>query len=117
MKLWRCLGSEPQSAEDGIGSGTLRFANDPSLHTGQTLGRLVNVVAVEIGDGVEQLIDAPVSAIGWSRHGHRGIASRDKGDGTRSIALSHPIALPHCAPAAIAGTPSSIRTRYQSAAG
>lgn len=92
MKLWRCLRSEPQSGEDGIGSGPFRFANDPVLYPGQALGRLMDIVAVNVGDGFEQLLDAVVAGVGQGGNRHMPAAPGHEGDATRFALLSHPAA-------------------------
>lgn len=107
MKLSRYSGSEPQSAEDRIGSGALRLANDPVLHLGQTRGRLVDVVAVDIGNGFEQLLDPFVPLAGRFGNWRLGGASRHQRNRARSIALSHPIAFPLGVSASIAETSSA----------
>lgn len=106
MTLWRCSGSKPQSAEDRIGSGALRLADDPILHLGQTRGGLMDVVAVDISDGFEQLLDPFVAIVGCFRYRRLGVASRNQRDRARSIVLSHPIAFPLGVPASIAETSS-----------
>jgi hypothetical protein len=113
MKLSRCLGSKPQGCEDRIGSGALRFANDPGLHSGQTLGRLMNVISVEIADSVEQLVDAAIPAAGRRGYRRGDTASRHDADHTRSIALPHSLAFPYRAPAAFAGTNVTARIQNQ----
>jgi hypothetical protein len=94
MKLWRCSGSEPQSGEDGIGSGPFRFASDPILHSGQSLGRLMDIVAIDVGDGFEQLSDAFVATVGQVKGRRTIVAPRHGRDAARSVVLSHPIAFP-----------------------
>ena len=106
MKLSRCSGSKPQSAEDRIGSGALRLADDPVLHLGQTRGGLMDVVAVDIGDGIEQLLNAFIPTGGRCRCRRLGVASRNQRNRARSIVLSHPIAFPLGVPASIAETSS-----------
>jgi hypothetical protein len=59
MKLSPCSGGKPQNVEDGIVGGSLRLATDPVLHTGQSQGSLVNIVALgDIGDRLKQLSEA-----------------------------------------------------------
>jgi len=107
MTLSRCSGSKPQSGEDWIGSGAFRFADDPVSHPGQTFGRLMDVVAINIGDGFEQLLDAFVSIAGRCRYRRTSAAARYQGDRSRSIVLFHPIAFPS---ASIAETNSAPYT-------
>jgi hypothetical protein len=109
MKLSRYSGGKPQRGEDRIGSGALRFAGDPVLHPSESLGGLVDVVTVEIGDGVEQLLDAFIPAARRSRR--MGATSRHQGDRARSVVLSHPIAFPNGVAAPTAETSNSASTR------
>ena len=115
MKLSRCSGNKPQGCEDRIGGGALRFANDPGLYPGQTFGRLMNVIAVEIADGVKQLIDA---AIPITRRRRRGdTAPRHNANHMRSIALPHALAFPYRALAMTAGANVTARILNQPTAG
>ncbi len=111
MKLSRYSGGKPQRAEDWIGSGPLRFVGDPVLHQGQSLGGLMDVVAVYVGDGIEQLLDAFIPAGGRCRCRHMGAASWHQGDRARPIVLFHPIAFPHGVSASIAETSNSALTQ------
>jgi hypothetical protein len=104
MKLSRYSGSKPQRAKNGIGSGPFRFADDPVLHPGQTFGGLMDIVAVDVGDSLEQLLDALVAGAGRCGDRRLGAASRHQGNRARSIILSHPIAFPREVPAPIAET-------------
>jgi len=117
MKLSRCSGSKTQGCEDRIGGGALRFANDPGLYPGQTFGRLMNVIAVEIADGVEQLVDAAIPAAGRRGCRRGDTASWHDADHTRLIALPHSIAFLYRAPAATAGSNVIARIRNQPIAG
>lgn len=117
MKLLRCSGGKPQSAEDWIGGGPLRFATDPILHPGEALGRLVDVVAVDIGNRLEQLFEAFVAAADRCSRRLTGAASRHQGDRACSVVLSHPIAFPRGVPATLAETSSSAPTQYCPATG
>jgi len=117
MKLSRYLGGKPQRAEDWIGSGPFRFADDPLLHSGQSLGGLMDVVAVDIGDGIEQLLDAFIPAGGRCGCRHVGAASRYQGDRARSVVLFHPIAFPHGVSASIAETSNSVLTQTRPLSG
>jgi hypothetical protein len=117
MKLSRCSGSKPQGCEDRIGGGALRFANDPGLYPGQTFGRLMNVIAVEIADGVKQLVDAAIPVAcrrGWRRGD---TAPRHNANHMRSIALPHALAFPYRALATTAGANVTARIRNQPIAG
>jgi len=102
MKLWRSLGSEPQRSEDGIGSGPFRFASNPFLYPGQTLGCLMDVVEVDVGDGFEQLFDTVVARVSRRADWRVIPAPWHEGDATRSVIVSHPIAFPRDIPAALA---------------
>ena len=56
MKLSLASGGELQNLENGIGGGPLGFAVDPILDESQTLGRLMDVVALgNVGDRQAQL--------------------------------------------------------------
>lgn len=111
MMLSRNSGSELQHVEDRIGGGALRFAPDPVLDPGEAFGRLMNVVAVDVGDGVEQLLNAFIPAGRW-RDRHMGTASRNQRDRARSVVLCHPIAFPLGIPA-IAETSSPASTQIR----
>lgn len=92
MTLSRNSGGKPQNVEDRIGCGALRLAPDPVLDPGKAVGRLVDVVAVDIGNRLEQLIDTVIAEAGRSGSRRMGTASRHQGDRSRSVVLSHPIA-------------------------
>ena len=94
MTLSRSSGSKPQSVEDRIGCGALRLAHDPVLDSGEAFGGLMDIVAVDVGDRIEQLFDTLIPAA--SRRGCRrtGTASRYQSDRAHSAVLSHPIAFP-----------------------
>jgi hypothetical protein len=117
MKLSRYSGSKPQSAEDWIGGGPFRFAGDPLLHAGEALGGLMNVVAVNVGDRLEQLLEAFVAAADRGRRWLAGAASRHQSDSARSVVLSHPIAFPRDISATIAETSRSAVTQFHPVAG
>ena len=88
-------GGKTQSGEDRIGGGAISFPLDPFLHSRQTVGGLVDVVAVsEIGECFEQLFEALGAA--EDRGGRRiaGAATRRAGRWPRSLVLSHLSAFP-----------------------
>jgi hypothetical protein len=116
MKLSRYSGGKPQCVEDRIRGGALHFANDPVLYPRQTFGRLMDVVAIDIGDGFEQLLDTFIlTASRWGCQ-RMGTASRHQSDRARSIVLSHPTAFPHGVPA-FAETNNSALTQNHPLAG
>ncbi|HUI35541.1 MAG TPA: hypothetical protein VLX67_08445 [Stellaceae bacterium] len=115
MTLSRNSGSELQHVEDWIGCGALRFAPDPILDPGEAFSRLMDVVAVDVGNGVEQLLDAFIPASRW-RYRRMGAASRYQRDRARSIVLCHPIAFPLGIPA-VAETTSPAPTQTHPLAG
>jgi radical SAM superfamily enzyme YgiQ (UPF0313 family) len=100
MKLsWASSGGETQNGENRIGRGRLRLARDPFLHTGQTLGGLVDVVAIgDVGEGFEQLFEALVAGGNRRVDGHfvnrQGAASRYANQRAPVIDLFHPVAFP-----------------------
>ena len=100
MKLsWASSGGETQNGENRIGRGRLRLARDPFLHTGQTLGGLVDVVAVgDVGEGFEQLFEALVAGGNRRVDGYfvnrQGAASRYANQRAPVIDLFHPVAFP-----------------------
>jgi hypothetical protein len=94
MTLSRNSGSKPQSVEDRIGCGALRLAPDPVLNPGEAFGGLMDIVAVDIRDGIEQLFDTLIPAAGGRECRRMGVASRYQGDRAHSAVLSHPIAFP-----------------------
>ena len=89
-------GGKPQSVEDRIGGGMIGLAPDPLLYPRQTLGRLVDVVAVgDVDKGFEQLLQAFGAA--EHRRGRRrlaGTASRRARRRSHSLVLTHPSAFP-----------------------
>jgi hypothetical protein len=97
MKLSTGSGSKPQSVEDGIGSGPFRLAPDPLLHSGQSLGGLVDVVAIDVDERFEQQFDAFAACAGGSRH--IGAAPRHTAYGSHSAELCHLTAFPRNIPA------------------
>lgn len=94
MTLSRSSGGKPQSVEDRIGCGALRLALDPILDPSEAFGGLMDIVAVEIADGIEQLFDALIATAGRRAGRHMGAAARYQGDRAHSVVLSHPIAFP-----------------------
>jgi hypothetical protein len=117
MKLSRYLRNKPQRAKNGIGSGPFRLVDDPVLHPGQTFGGLMDIVAVDIGDGLEQLLDALVAGTGRCGYRHRSAASRHQGNRARSVILSHPIAFPCEVPVSAAETSNSAPPNNRPVAG
>lgn len=107
MKLWRSFsGSKPQSGEERIGGGSVGLSPDPLLDARQALGGLVNVVALgDVGEGVEQRVEA--FAAGQRRSGRRifAAAARRPYDRPHPVDLSHPGAFPCGVPAATQSRP------------
>jgi hypothetical protein len=89
------LGGKTQSGEDRIGGGTIGFSLDPILHPRQTLGGLMDVVAIrEVGERFEQLLETFGAAEeGRSRH-IAGPASRRARRWPHSLVLTHLSAFP-----------------------
>jgi len=94
MTLSRNSGSKPQSVEDRIGCGALRLAHDPVLDPSKAFGGLMDIIAVDVGDGIEQVLDTLVAAAGWRECRRMGTASRHQSDRAHSVVLSHPVAFP-----------------------
>jgi hypothetical protein len=85
------LGGKPQIGEDRIGGGTIGLTLDPLLHPRQAFGGLMDVVAVDIREGFEQLF----KAFGPAKDGRRrfaGTASRRARRWPHSLVLTHPTA-------------------------
>lgn len=94
--------SKTQSGEDRVGGGMIGLPPDPLLYSRQTLGGLVDVVAV--GD-VDERFEQFLEAFGAAEHrgGCRfaaGTASRRRRRPLYSFVLTHPTAFPRgCSPA------------------
>jgi hypothetical protein len=92
MTLLRSFsGSKPQSGEDRIGGGPISLPLDPLLYPRQALGRLMDVVAIDIGDGFEQLFEAFV-ATEDRRCRIAAAASRRARRLSHSLEMTHPTA-------------------------
>lgn len=88
-------GGETQSGEDRIGGGVIGLPFDPLLHSCQTLGGLVDVVAVsEVGECFEQLLEAFGAAEDSRRYRIGRTASRRTPGWPHSLVLSHLSAFP-----------------------
>lgn len=97
MTQWRnSLRGKPQRSEDRIGGGAIGLRVDPFQHSGQTCGRLMDVVAVgDIDEGFEQLLEAfCLTRVSGRRHQIAGTAARCA-DLRHSFVLTHPSAFPH----------------------
>ena len=104
MKLSTGSGGKPQSVEEGIGGRSFRLAPDPFLGPCQSYRGLMDVVAVDIGEGLEQLLDAFIASAKRMRCRRGGAASWRPDCGPHSADVSHPAAFPRDIPAQIAGT-------------
>ena len=92
MTLLRSFsGSKPQGGEDRIVGGPISLTLNPFLYTRQALGGLMDVVAIDIREGLEQLF----KAFGPAKDGRRrvaGTASRRARRRPQSLVLTHPTA-------------------------
>jgi hypothetical protein len=103
MKLSPCSGGKPQSVENGIGGGSLRFSADPFLNPRQPLGGLMNVVAVDkVGKGLEQLLKTLLAAGDRLRRRDRGSASWHTRYGSRFFDVLHSTTFPPGVPTPLA---------------
>ena len=87
------LRSKPKCVEDRIGGGTIGLTLDPLLHPRQAFGGLMDVVAIDIREGFEQLFET----LGAAENGRRrvaGSASRRARRRPHSLVLTHPTAFP-----------------------
>jgi len=84
-------GSKPQSGEDRIAGGPICLPLDPLLYSRQALGGLMDVVAIDIGEGFEQLFEAFVPTEDRRRR-IAGAASRRARHRSHSLILTHPTA-------------------------
>ena len=88
-------GGKPQSVEDRIGGGAIGFPLDPFLHSRQTFGRLVDVVAIgEVGERFEQLFEAFGAAEDGGGRRIAGTASRRTRRRPHWLELTHSSAFP-----------------------
>ncbi|HWB51604.1 MAG TPA: hypothetical protein VG651_21020 [Stellaceae bacterium] len=86
-------GSKPQRGEDRVGGGRLGLPPDPFLHPGETLGGLVDVVAVgDVDNGFEELLEAFGTA--EARRRRFRTASRSAYDRPHPCCVPHPTVFP-----------------------
>jgi hypothetical protein len=92
MTLLRSFsGSKPQRGEDRVDGGPISLTLDPFLHTRQAFGGLMDVVAIDIREGFEQLFEA-FGATEDGRCRVTGSASRRARRRPHSLVLTHPTA-------------------------
>ncbi len=92
MTLLRSFsGGKPQSGEDRIGGGPIGLPFDPLLDPRQALGGLMNIIPVDIGEGLEQLLEAFGATEDCGRR-IAGPASRRTRRRSHSLVLTHPTA-------------------------
>jgi hypothetical protein len=84
-------GGKPQRGEDRIGGGPISLPLDPLLHPRQALGGLMDVVAIDIGEGFEQLFETLV-ATEDRRCRITGTASWRARRWSHSLVMAHPTA-------------------------
>jgi hypothetical protein len=111
MKLPRNgSGGETQSGENRVGRGPFRLATDPVLDERQSLGGLMDVVAVgDVGERLEQLLEAIGAAADGRVRRQTGSASRDARDRPQLVEFFHPVAFP---PASLPKSPvPAVRPR------
>lgn len=88
-------GGKTQSGENRIGGGAIGFPLDPLLYSRQTLGGLMDVVAIrEVGERFEQLLEAFGAAEDGGGRRIAGPASRRQRRWPHFLVLTHLSAFP-----------------------